>query len=64
MTITQGELEGRLLAAANALRGPIDPADSKSNVFPMLFWKWLSDKWLWEHAQAVGEYSDDVGPGG
>lgn len=29
MTITQGELEGRLLAAANALRGPIDPADFK-----------------------------------
>ncbi len=60
MAITQGDLESRLLAAANALRGPIDPADFKNYVFPMLFWKWLSDKWEWEHARAVAEYGEDV----
>ncbi len=62
MSITQGELESRLLAAANALRGPIDPADFKNYVFPMLFWKWLSDKWQWEHDQAVADFGDDVDP--
>lgn len=36
MTITQQELEARLWGAANALRGPVDPADFKTYVFPML----------------------------
>ena len=62
MGITQTELENRLLAAANALRGPIDPADFKNYVFPMLFWKWLSDKWHWEHAKAVADFGKDVDP--
>ncbi|MDQ1245714.1 MAG: type restriction enzyme protein, partial [Actinomycetota bacterium] len=35
MTITQQELETRLWDAANALRGPVDPADFKTYVFPM-----------------------------
>ena len=33
------ELEKRLWNVANALRGPVDPADFKTYVFPMLFWK-------------------------
>jgi type I restriction enzyme M protein len=45
VTITEQELESRLKAAANALRGPVDPADFKTYVFPMLFWKWVSDTW-------------------
>jgi hypothetical protein len=28
------------------------PADFKTYVFPMLFWKWISDTWEYEHAQA------------
>ena len=39
------DLERRLWDAANALRGPVDPADFKTYVFPMLFWKWISDTW-------------------
>lgn len=60
MAITLPELENRLWAAANALRGPVDPADFKSYVFPMLFWKWISDTWDWEHAKAVEELGDDL----
>lgn len=55
-------LERRLWDAANALRGPVDPADSKTYVFPMLFWKWISDSWDYEHAQAVREYGTEVEP--
>lgn len=60
MTITQQELERRLWAAANALRGPVDPADFKTYVFPMLFWKWISDTWVYEHDEAVSEYGDEL----
>ncbi|GAA2840785.1 N-6 DNA methylase [Kribbella solani] len=60
MTITQQELESRLLAAANALRGPVDAADFKTYVFPMLFWKWISDTWVYEHDEAIEEYGDDL----
>ncbi|MFF1505861.1 N-6 DNA methylase [Streptomyces sp. NPDC058326] len=60
MTITQQELESRLWAAANALRGPVDPADFKTYVFPMLFWKWISDTWVFEHDAALDEYGDDL----
>lgn len=60
MTITLQELEKRLWDAANALRGPVDPADFKTYVFPMLFWKWISDTWQYEHAQAVKDYGDDL----
>lgn len=59
-SITLQELEQRLWAAANALRGPVDPADFKTYVFPMLFWKWISDTWDYEHAQAVEDYGDDL----
>jgi len=56
------ELESRLWSAANALRGPVDPADFKTYTFPMLFWKWISDSWDYERAQAVAEYGEDVEP--
>lgn len=58
--ITQQDLESRLWGAANALRGPVDPADFKTYVFPMLFWKWISDTWAFEHAEAVDEFGDDL----
>lgn len=56
------ELESRLWSAANALRGPVDPADFKTYVFPMLFFKWIGDSWDYEHAQAVAEYGANVEP--
>jgi type I restriction enzyme M protein len=54
------ELESRLLAAANSLRGPVDPADFKSYVFPLLFFKWVSDTWEVDHAAAVEDFGDGV----
>lgn len=41
--MTQRELEATLWAAANALRGPVDPGDFKAYVFPVMFFKWISD---------------------
>jgi len=56
------ELERRLWEAANALRGPVDPADFKTYVFPMLFWKWISDSWDYERSLAIDEYGNDLEP--
>jgi HsdM N-terminal domain/N-6 DNA Methylase len=58
--VSLSDLETRLWASANALRGPVDPADFKNYVFPMLFWKWISDTWEWEHRQAVEEMGADL----
>lgn len=54
--LTQQQLESTLWAAANALRGPVDPGDFKAYVFPVLFFKWISDNWDYEHAQAVEDF--------
>lgn len=62
MPVQLSELESRLWAAANALRGPVDPADFKTYVFPMLFYKWISDSWDYEHGEAVAEYGMEVEP--
>jgi type I restriction enzyme M protein len=60
--LTRQELESRLLAAADSLRGPVDPTDFKACVFPLLFFKRLSDAWDAEHAAAVADYGDSVPP--
>lgn len=60
MKLTQQDLESRLWGAANALRGPVDPADFKTYVFPMLFWKWISDTWLHERAEAEADFGDSL----
>lgn len=44
-TLTLSELEQRLWGAANVLRGPIDAADFKAYIFPLLFFKRISDVW-------------------
>jgi hypothetical protein len=59
-TVSQRELEGRLWDSANSLRGPVDPGDFKAYVFLLLFFKWISDTWDWEHAQAVADFGDRV----
>jgi hypothetical protein len=41
--LTLSELEQHLWGAANILRGPIDQADFKSYVFPLLFFKRICD---------------------
>ena len=61
-SLTLQQLESRLWAAANSLRGPVDPADFKSYVFPLLFFKWVSDTWDLDHAAAVSDFGEDVDP--
>ena len=58
--LTQRQLESTLWAAANALRGPVDPGDFKAYVFPVMFFKWVSDNWDYRHAQAVTDFGDDL----
>lgn len=54
------QVESTLWDAANSLRGPVDPADFKAYVFPLLFFKWISDTWDLERAQAVADFGEDV----
>jgi type I restriction enzyme M protein len=56
--LSQRQLESTLWSAANALRGPVDPGDFKAYVFPVMFFKWISDSWDHEHAQAVADFGD------
>ncbi len=56
--LTQQALESRLWAAANALRGPVDPADFKAYIFPLLFFKRICDAWNEEHEQAAADFDD------
>ncbi len=62
MGVSQQELESRLWAAANSLRGPVDPANFKEFIFPLLFLKRIDDSWLEEHVKAVADFGDDVTP--
>lgn len=57
--ITLSELEQYLWGAANILRGPIDKADFKSYIFPLLFFKRISDVYDEEYTSALNESNDD-----
>ena len=61
MTLThldQQALESYLWGAANLLRGLIDAGDYKQYVFPLLFFKRLSDVWDEEYRSALDETGD------
>ena len=58
-SIGQQELESYLWGAANLLRGLIDAGDYKQYVFPLLFFKRLSDVWNEEHRNALHETGDE-----
>lgn len=53
------ELESWLLEGANILRGPVDQADYKAYIFPLLFLKRISDVWDEEYGNAMKEYGED-----
>jgi type I restriction enzyme M protein len=57
--LSQQELESYLWGAANLLRGLIDAGDYKQYVFPLLFFKRLSDVWDEEHSAALAETGDE-----
>jgi len=57
--IRQQELESYLWTAAILLRGLIDAGDYKQYVFPLLFFKRLSDVWDEEYQTALLETGDE-----
>ena len=54
------ELETHLWGAATILRGLVDAGDYKQFIFPLLFFKRLSDVWDEEYAQAFNESGDEA----
>jgi type I restriction enzyme M protein len=56
--MTQQELELYLWGAAIILRGLVDAGDYKQFVFPLLFYKRLSDVWDEDYAAALTETKD------
>lgn len=57
--ITLNQLESHLWEAANILRGPVDAADFKTYVFPLLFFKRISDVHDEERRSALKVYEGD-----
>lgn len=57
--LTLSILENHLWESANILRGPVDAADFKSYIFPMLFFKRISDVFDEEVAAALEESGGD-----
>ena len=57
--MTQQELEKYLWGAATALRGTIDAGDYKQYIFPLLFFKRISDVYDEEFANALAESDGD-----
>jgi type I restriction enzyme M protein len=58
--MTNKELEDYLWGAANILRGMIDAADFKQYIFPLLFFKRISDVWEEEYQIALAESNNDL----
>ncbi|WNG26412.1 SAM-dependent DNA methyltransferase [Cystobacter fuscus] len=56
--MTQQELESYLWGAAVILRGLVDAGDYKQFVFPLLFYKRLSDVWDEDYAEALADSRD------
>ena len=57
--ITLSQLEGHLWESANILRGPVDAADFKTYIFPLLFFKRICDVWDEECQEIVAETGDE-----
>ncbi|WP_231969292.1 class I SAM-dependent DNA methyltransferase [Mycobacterium sp. E735] len=57
--LSLSELEQYLAAAADRLRGSIDQADFKAYIFPLMFFKRISDVYLEEYGQALAESGGD-----
>ncbi len=58
--ITQQELESYLWGAAVLLRGLIDAGDYKQFIFPLLFYKRVSDVWDEEYQAALADSDGDL----
>lgn len=60
MKLTLSELEQHLAKASWILKGPVDAADFKVYIFPILFFKRLSDVYDDEYKKALEESKGDV----
>ncbi len=58
--LDSGTLSGQLWEAANILRGPVDAADFKTYIFPLLFFKRLCDVYDEEYLFALEESEGDT----
>lgn len=58
-SLSQSDLESYLAGAADLLRGSIDQADFKAYIFPLMFFKRISDVYLEEFAKALEESDGD-----
>jgi type I restriction enzyme M protein len=58
--ITQDELNAWLWEAANIIRGPVDPANLREYVFPLMFFKRINDTWEEQQSVAVDKFGTDV----
>jgi type I restriction enzyme M protein len=56
--ITLNQLESHLWESANILRGPVDAADFKTYIFPLLFFKRICDVWDDESREILDEGGD------
>ena len=59
-TLSQSELESYLWGAATLLRGLVDASDYKQYIFPLLFFKRLSDVWDEDYDLAFAETGDEI----
>ncbi|MBO2464488.1 type I restriction-modification system subunit M [Actinomadura violacea] len=55
MAVTQQEIENRLWDAADELRVAMPEAQYSSVIFPLMFWKYLSDTWEHNHQEFLAE---------
>ncbi|WP_017623404.1 class I SAM-dependent DNA methyltransferase [Nocardiopsis chromatogenes] len=55
MAVTQQEIESRLWDAADELRVAMPEAQYASVIFPLMFWKYLSDTWEHNHEVFLAE---------
>ncbi len=58
--MNQKMLEDYILKAANTLRGMAESADVKQFIFPLLFYKRISDVWDEEFKEALEIYDNDL----
>ena len=56
--ISLSQIESHLWESANILRGPVDAADFKTYIFPLLFFKRICDVWDEEYDEIVADTGD------
>ena len=59
-SVTLSQLKSHLWESANILRGPVDASDFKTYIFPILFFKRISDVYDEEYRNAFNYFGMDV----